>query len=328
MECRNFVAKVLFMLVDPLSDLIHLADAKAVISAGVKASGYWSMDVDVGTDLKFVAVTQGECSVSSGNRISVRLEKGDCLLIRGPVSFTIGTKLEGEAMRAADVFERLQDGFAVIDTGQTPDFTCLGGRMEAGEDLSLLTSSLQPLTFLASGTKPANRVRWLLEQLEGEMAGAAPGSRVVCEQIMQMVFVEMIRLGIQSGSIQPGLLSALSEPRIAPALSAIHSEPRHHWNLGELARLCNLSRSQFSARFTDAAGVSPIEYLFRWRMHLARKALAKPDSSVAKVAEEAGYQSEAAFGAAFKRMFGAPPRRHISSTTVKHCAAALPTGVF
>ncbi len=59
--------------------------------------------------------------------------------------------------------------------------------------------------------------------------------------------------------------------------------------------------------------MSPMDYLFRWRMHIARRALQRPDSVILNVAEQVGYHSEAAFGAAFKRMFGIAPRRYSAS---------------
>ncbi|MFC5757824.1 AraC family transcriptional regulator [Rhizobium sp. GCM10022189] len=298
------------MAIDPLSDLIHLADAKAVVSAGLKASGSWSMPIDVDDDLKFVAVTEGQCWISIENGPAQHLERGDCFLLRGPVAFTIGTELGGQTVTAYSVFADTRTGFGTIDAGDGSKFSCIGGKMEVADSFELLTSSLQSLVILRGETKAAVKVRWLLEQLVVELAENSPGGQVMCEQIMHMIFIEMIRIGMQKGKIGPGLLSILSDPKISPAVMAMHGDPKHHWTLSELAGTCNLSRSRFAARFSTAAGMSPIEYLFRWRMHLAKKALSLPGSTLARVAEDAGYQSEAAFGSAFKRMFGFSPRNH------------------
>lgn len=120
-----------------------------------------------------------------------------------------------------------------------PRFACIGGRMEATSDIHLLTSSLQPFIVLEDGSKSAGKVRWLLDRLEEELAENGPGSRVMCEQIMHMIFVEMIRISIGRNAATPGILSSLADPRVRPALIPIHSEPTRQWKLEELAGQCS-----------------------------------------------------------------------------------------
>jgi len=50
-------------------------------------------------------------------------------------------------------------------------------------------------------------------------------------------------------------------------------------------------------------------YLTNWRMQLASRLLRDSQSSVAAIALEVGYDSEAAFARAFKRLVGTPPAR-------------------
>ena len=50
-----------------------------------------------------------------------------------------------------------------------------------------------------------------------------------------------------------------------------------------------------------------MRYLARWRIQVAAHQLRTSDSSLARIAEQVGYESEAAFNRAFKRSFGAPP---------------------
>jgi AraC-like DNA-binding protein len=67
-----------------------------------------------------------------------------------------------------------------------------------------------------------------------------------------------------------------------------------------------MSRSVFAARFTAAGGEPAMSYLGRWRMLLAADRLGQ-GVSIGVVARELGYGSESAFGAAFRRITGAPP---------------------
>ena len=50
-----------------------------------------------------------------------------------------------------------------------------------------------------------------------------------------------------------------------------------------------------------------MQYLAQWRMQLAGGRLATGTAKVAAIAEEVGYESEAAFSRAFKRLMGVSP---------------------
>lgn len=77
--------------------------------------------------------------------------------------------------------------------------------------------------------------------------------------------------------------------------------------LETLARNVGLSRSALSERFTHLLGEPPMQYLARWRMQVAAGLLTTGSASVAQVASEVGYASEAAFSRAFKKAVGVPP---------------------
>jgi transcriptional regulator GlxA family with amidase domain len=73
-------------------------------------------------------------------------------------------------------------------------------------------------------------------------------------------------------------------------------------------------------RFRHYLGETPIAYLTRWRLQLGAQLLSSSSYSVAQIADEVGYESEAAFNRAFKRQFELPParfRNHSRSTQAK-----------
>jgi AraC-like DNA-binding protein len=87
----------------------------------------------------------------------------------------------------------------------------------------------------------------------------------------------------------------------------LHAQPAHSWTVDELARKVGLSRSALAQRFTDLLGQPPMQYLARWRLQIAAQELLIGSKSLAAVAAQVGYDSEAAFNRAFKREFGIPP---------------------
>jgi AraC-like DNA-binding protein len=87
----------------------------------------------------------------------------------------------------------------------------------------------------------------------------------------------------------------------------LHAQPAHAWTVDELARKVGLSRLALAQRFTDLLGQPPMQYLARWRLQVAAQELLIGSKSLAAIAAQVGYDSEAAFNRAFKREFGMPP---------------------
>jgi transcriptional regulator GlxA family with amidase domain len=80
--------------------------------------------------------------------------------------------------------------------------------------------------------------------------------------------------------------------------------------IAELAEEVGLSRSALVDRFTRYLSEPPMAYLTGWRLRLAAEALTTTPKGVADIAADVGYDSEAAFNRAFKRVFGVPPARY------------------
>jgi len=102
----------------------------------------------------------------------------------------------------------------------------------------------------------------------------------------------------------------------------VHEKPAHDWTIDELGQRVGLSRSALHERFVQLLGVAPMQYLAQWRMQVAAGMLSS-GSKVIEAALEVGYDSEASFSRAFKRLVGLPPAvwRDRRSQT----APALPT---
>jgi len=143
----------------------------------------------------------------------------------------------------------------------------------------------------------------LLEEAQGE----GIGTRTVLDKLADTLFVMVVRHYIGQLADQRGLLAALADARLRNALAAIHREPARAWTLESLAQIAGMSRASFAQRFSELVGTTPIEYLTRWRMTQAELLLRNPQMSVASAAERVGYETEAAFRKAFKRVHGVGP---------------------
>ncbi len=157
----------------------------------------------------------------------------------------------------------------------------------------------------------------LLNIAARESGSARAGGENVLARLSELMFVEAIRRYLETlPAAQKGWLAGLRDPVVGQALAAVHGKPSEAWTVERLARLVGLSRSVFAERFMDMVGQPPMQYLALWRMQLASRLLAD-GGHLSSVADAVGYESEAAFSRAFKKLVGLAPGawRRRSATT-------------
>jgi AraC-like DNA-binding protein len=172
-----------------------------------------------------------------------------------------------------------------------------------------LLAALPPVIHLsAAGTHMTTRwLGTLISIAAGESGSSRPGGENVLERLSELMFVETIRCYLETlPPAESGWLAGVRDPIVGHALAAMHAEPREPWTVERLARLAGVSRSVLAERFADMVGHPPMQYLALWRMQLASRLLID-GGQVAAVADAVGYESEAAFSRAFKKLVGQAP---------------------
>lgn len=148
----------------------------------------------------------------------------------------------------------------------------------------------------------------LLEAMSAEASDAQMGGATMLSRMADLLAARVIRSWVhscQQGS--SGWLAAIRDPQIGRALAAIHRDPGEAWTVESLARVAGQSRSVFAERFSQLMGEGAAHYVARWRMQVAQEWLRRRDTTVAAIASQLGYESEASFSRAFKRVTGRPP---------------------
>lgn len=177
-------------------------------------------------------------------------------------------------------------------------------------------SDLDPLTALfpaaihlpADGSTGNRHVLTLTEMIEAESASGGPGSGAILARLSEVIVIELLRKAMKREN-HPNLAwtRGLADPIVARTVANLCAEPGRRWNIEEMRRIAGLSRSAFEHRFHALVGESPKRYLVRLRMHRAIAALREGRESLAQIATDLGYDSEAAFHRAFKRATGWTP---------------------
>jgi AraC-like DNA-binding protein len=167
-----------------------------------------------------------------------------------------------------------------------------------------------PREIHCSGRDPAGNARLsqFYQMAVAESHEQRIGSESVLAKISELMFIEVVRRYLETlPAEQTGWLAGLRDRHVGQALSLLHGQPARDWTLDELAREVGLSRSALAERFTLFVGLPPIQYLAKWRMQMAAGLLTDGQASIAQIAGEVGYDSEAAFSRAFKKIVGIPP---------------------
>jgi AraC-like DNA-binding protein len=270
----------------------------------------------------FHAMLSGACWAELGDGASpaLRMEAGDVVVIPSGVRHTMASAPGLEAEPDLALYRRPADR-------PLPIILRSGGAGEAekarfvcgylGCDARPFNPLLDALPGIIHARGQAGGAAWvgrLIQVATDETQARRAGGEIVLARLSELLFVEVLRGYLDSLPEESrGWLAGLRDRHVGAALRLIHARPTDPWTLEGLAREVGLSRSAFAERFAQYVGMAPMHYLGRWRMQLAARLLERPGTNVAAVAEEVGYESEAAFNRAFKKLMGAPPgawRRH------------------
>jgi AraC-like DNA-binding protein len=148
----------------------------------------------------------------------------------------------------------------------------------------------------------------LLDAMDREVALDRVGSCGILARLADVLAASIIRAWVEGACTDAtGWIAAVRCPRIGKVIAAIHAAPERDWSVSALADIMGASRSRFADAFTRTVGETPARYVAKVKMFQARHWIAAEGMRVAVAADRLGYDSEAAFSRAFKRVMGLAP---------------------
>jgi AraC-like DNA-binding protein len=263
----------------------------------------------------FVMLSRGNCSLSmDGIPAPIPLTGGDCILLARGTSFVLR---DSPRTRPRRTFREIGPGansnVAHYGGGGAPTTIVCGSLSFDRASLKPITQLLPSFILIKADQAHTLALHTTMQALASEMAEQAPGSEVVATRLAEVLFIQAIRTHIASGAEwrNKGWLRAIFDPQMGTALSAIHGNVDTPWTVESLAEAAGMSRSAFAARFKELLGQTPLEYVTEWRMQKAMQLLQQRDKKLIDVAQSVGYESDAAFSKAFKRVVGASPGEYL-----------------
>ncbi|MFT5287015.1 MAG: AraC-like DNA-binding protein [Planctomycetota bacterium] len=298
---------------DPLGETLHLLRLTGTLYCRAELTAPWGIDLPLFEGyMMFHIVTEGRYWLELEGEEPRLLERGSLVLIPHGLGHVIRSDQQVRPDPLFDIpVEEISDCYEIMRHGGGGDLTHMTcgvvrfDHVAADHLIPLLPKVLQIDTW------NQDEDSWLqstLRFITREAKELRPGGETVITRLADILVIQIIRSWIDSAPGEDrGWLSALSDEYVGKALTLMHREPARPWTVESLAREVSMSRSAFSARFTDKVGEPVLRYLTRWRMRLAHTQLRETTDSLTVLAERLGYQSEAAFCRAFKRVFGVSP---------------------
>ncbi|MCU1324186.1 MAG: Transcriptional regulator, AraC family [Acidobacteriaceae bacterium] len=300
---------------DPLSEVLALLKPQSLSSGGFMMPGDIAIYFPKHQGIKCYAMLAGQCwLVVEGAPEPVLLEAGDCFLLPRGLPFRLTTKLSLEPVHYTLAWSRLSKTNDVLAIPEGARYIAGGFFGFTGGHAEMLLQSLPPIVHIRRESDKA-AMRWSLERLREELRDPQPGGSLIAQQLAYMMLIQALRLHLaDTTTASRGWLSALSDKQMSTAITGMHNDPGYPWTLQSLAERVGMSRSVFALRFREIVGTTPMEYLTRWRMLLAADRLKNSSDGLSVIAQSLGYESESAFGKAFRRVMGYSPRQYIRST--------------
>jgi AraC-like DNA-binding protein len=297
---------------DPLSDVLSLLKPRSYSCGGLDMGSELSLQFPRHEGIKCYAVVSGERWLAvEGVRDAVHLTAGDCFVLAHGRPFRLASDLSLPSMDALTMLSAQQKNGGMTSINGGGGCFIVGAHFILSDHhAGILLGVLPPVVHIRTESDRA-AMRWSLERLRQELREPQPGGFLVAQHLAYMMLVQALRLHLAEGlKGGVGWLFALADKQMSAAITAMHADPAHRWTLQKLAQLAGMSRSIFAQRFKDTVGEPPMEYLIRWRMTLGAERLADSGDPISVIAVSLGYESQSAFGKAFKRVLGCSPRQY------------------
>ncbi|MFL6632909.1 MAG: AraC family transcriptional regulator [Massilia sp.] len=312
------------MTIRPNKDPRTGQDALTEILLGLRLDGVeygrcvmrepWAVAFPARREASFHFVAQGSSWIRTATLDWLRLNPGDAVLLPHGTAHVIASspdlpavEIDTLARKAVSENLYLVSGAGPQDAAAEQVLFC--GAMRFNLDpLHPLLAMMPDVMRAADLGRRDPAVHAMLEAMEREVALDRIGACGILARLADVLAASIIRAWVECAcSDASGWIAAVRCPQIGRVLAAIHRQPERDWSVGELADVMGASRSSFIDKFSSAVGETPAKYVAKVKMFQARHWIARDGMRVATVANRLGYDSEASFSRAFKRIIGHPP---------------------
>jgi AraC-like DNA-binding protein len=276
-----------------------------------RTGGEWGVEITSRQTVMLRFMLAGGCWVTPDKQEPFRFEAGDVLIVRAiPHCLSSAVGFAGQSVEA---FNSSQLGY---DGPITDEFICVAFDTDYAQ---ATFPPLRPIIYVpAAQIAESKRFASIIDAVREECQSPEVASEVMLKHLMEALLLCTLRSYFERAGNEEWIASMI-DPLVVKALQMMHDDFGRRWTVESLASSVGSSRAVFARRFAQEVGMPPLTYLSDMRMKIAARSLANRSEALSKVALSVGYESEAAFSRAFKRVFGLPPDefRRLDRDTIK-----------
>ncbi len=306
---------------DVLTDVLNTVHLQSAVRFCTELTTPWGIRVPAQNDRAiFYVMTRGSCYLEvDGHKPPVSLAGGDLVMLSHGDAHILRDRLNSPIVPLEKLVKACSecDPHRSIHHGGGGSLTAMvAGHFIFENQISKPFLSTLPLLIHIHGEQ-GQVVPWLdttLKWMAAETHSKNPGAQIMTSRLSDMLFIQILRAHIAENVVRvgecngkAGWLRAMADSHLGKAFELIHEQPNHPWTVADLASQVNMSRTAFSMRFTQLAGMPPLAYVTKWRMLKAGDILRQGKATLSEIATYVGYESEASFSKAFKREMGVAP---------------------
>lgn len=289
----------------------------------------------------FHLLLQGQCQLQVHGGPALHLRAGDFVLLTQGQAHTVcdaACPHTGAATRTGIAPLHSEPGALPLKTNlpcahpdkaavADADLLC-GSFLHAGHNSAVLMRLLPPVLHVnlhdACESSALDAISGLLRSEAGQ---SRPGANAIVNSLGQSLLLLALRLYTRRTPEAASLLALACDARIGPSIQAVLREPEQPWTIERMGRLASMSRATYERHFKARTNMTVGEFLQCVRVMHAATLLRHTSRGLADIARQVGYQSEAAFGKAFRKLMGETPgrwRQRYTLASGQHIAPAPP----
>jgi AraC-like DNA-binding protein len=304
---------------DALSKILESIKFKGVVYRKLEVRTPWGIDLPKSQFLQFWKLLEGTCCLQVENDATIELGKGDLIIINNGQKHWISNNPDGIKI-PLETYIKFRDTTTPYFLNGDVKTVMLGGHFEFDNQYQhpFITGLPNLIHLKAPVEAQQGWTELTTNQILLEIQQPEAGSDILISRLSEGLFIHSIRAYLKQDIVIQGFLKALTNKRISSALENLQNHPEENWTLEKLSRSSGMSRTLLFNTFKTLVGQTPLTYLQNWRMQKAKEMLLTSKVNVTVIANQVGYQSEAAFNRLFKNKFKQTPASFRRSGLMDH----------
>ena len=281
---------------DALNQLLAVLKVQANVFHNGQYCGVWAVDTSGSNLMNFHVVSHGTCVIEVEGK-EHNLQAGDAVFMPTDTSHRIRDNTSAEAL------VNQSPSISMLEPVDEPATGLVCGHFTHQHPVFDRLLAQLPKVIIVKRASDSTGTE-IVDLILSESKSSGQSTNFLLNRLADALFFVLLRDNLNTNS---GVLAAMSHPKLSKSIAVIHSTMDQALSVDVLAEYSNMSRSAFSTLFKEVVSQSPAEYISHWRMTQAYRWLADDRVSTYEAAIRCGYESEASFSKAFKRVTGLGP---------------------